>query len=244
MKWGVEPEHRIGVQMASRPNYTENSDEYHYLLFNSVTKCNGKATLSGKVLTAQLTVKGNKKDFRNNYENNYYTTLNVTELRSRVEGMSEKDKAWAIGQWVDERMYYVGTQSNTKYWTAKKLYEGEATGKCASLATVYQQYAGLLGLEVAYVSGNDHAWNAIKIDGEVYHLGMQDLAGFTNIYESLAVNPSLAENPKSSLERAKKWTADQSIGEYCLLTTEEWDLCGGIKSSPDDWGYRWFGSAS
>ncbi|MCY7327008.1 MAG: hypothetical protein LH618_00500 [Saprospiraceae bacterium] len=99
---------------------------------------------------------------------------------------TDRDKARAIFTWVAENMRYdfkaigregpsADTQEEYRDKRAKEAYK-KGRGVCMDYALVYKKMAEAVGLECAYVTGNskgsvrggwaDHAWNAVKINGQ------------------------------------------------------------------------------
>ncbi|MGN1020635.1 MAG: transglutaminase domain-containing protein [Aristaeellaceae bacterium] len=95
-------------------------------------------------------------------------TAKVTEVVSSCtsEGMSDYAKALALHDWLCSNATY--DDSLTRYDPAGVLLDG--TGVCQSFAQAYQMLLTEAGVENVYVTGGNHAWNMVKLDGDWVHV--------------------------------------------------------------------------
>lgn len=83
-------------------------------------------------------------------------------------GMSDREKALAIHEWLTHNAYYDHTKVN--HGPDGVLLKG--TGVCESYARAYQMFMSELGIPTVYISADsiNHAWNMIYVDGGWYHV--------------------------------------------------------------------------
>lgn len=190
------------------------------------------------VLIVKLDIKGSKKWYRDQYYENTCLAKCVEELREQTDGLSEKDKAWTVGMWVQDHFW--NDQEDDVYITNySAIWKKEgAHGKCEQEAIANQLFACLMGLNVGYVGDAVHAWNCVKIDGEIYYFDGTD--SLTGDWE--AFNKGQANALKiSNIAEVKEWVDGTTIGEWCLLTQDEYtqvyDSYYGW--NPDEWEIYW-----
>lgn len=105
------------------------------------------------------------------------------QLQSIVrEGMSEKDKAVAIAEYICDYMIYDHSKRDKNIPTITVDKEApsysEPYGVCHDYAIRYKDFCNQAGLECEYVSGtaptassgNAHAWNRVKCDGTWFYI--------------------------------------------------------------------------
>lgn len=107
-----------------------------------------KMSLKGGILTLKYTIHGGWKEFRYAYRNNACLKQNVADLKQRTEGMDEKDKAWEVAVWLNERVSYNARETNG---SDEAVYKKQAYGVCADLAILYLRYALLAGVELSLI---------------------------------------------------------------------------------------------
>lgn len=207
-------------------------------------------SLKEGILTYKMTIHGGKSAFQKAYKNNNCLKQNVADLKVRVKGMSEKDKAWEVAMWLNERMCYNARSIDI---SDEAIYNGKAEGKCGQLATVYLKYALLAGVEKpGYVDcvAENHAWNCVVIDGETYYLDMQDVESFHSDYIVIKENAdSTDEKVLKGVELRRQIIKDYncdlsdptevSEGEFGLLTEKQFLNYSDGVGKPSQWKYKW-----
>ncbi len=198
------------------------------------------ASYKNGVLTIKFDIKGSKKWYRDQYYENTCLAKCVAQLRERTEGMSEKDKAWTVAQWVDERFVYSGKYGDASRTAYHFFLEGlpVASGECEQHANAYQLFGCLMGLNAGFLEdGHNHAFGCVKIDGEVYvYDGTESNTGD---WERIVRNEGNEYSLRvSNIAGVKEWVDGISVGEWCLLTPEEFAQVVSC-SDPDDWRIYW-----
>lgn len=182
------------------------------------------------VMTVKLDIKGSKKWYRDQYYENTCLAKCVEELREQTDGLSEKDKAWTVGMWVQDHFWYDGDYDDGSRTAYSLIWKKEgACGDCEQEAIANQLFACLMGLNTGYVCDDVHAWNCVKIDGEVYYFDGTD--SLTSDWNRIVRNNGNEYSlDVSTIANFKEWVDGTTIGEWCLLTQNEF-----IQSSADDW---------
>lgn len=200
-------------------------------------------SLKGGVLTYKMTIHGGKSAFQKAYRNNACLKQNVADLKQRTEGMDEKDKAWEVAVWLNERVSYNARETNG---SDEAVYKKQAYGVCADLAILYLRYALLAGVEKpGYVECDaaDHAWNCVKIDGETYYLDMQDIDSEKDGYEFYVEHANDENRKWMSLREMTQEDLDNilamSRGEYYLQTMNAKVDGNSDYGKPSQWKYKW-----
>ena len=207
-------------------------------------------SLKGGVLTLKFTIHGGRSYFQKAYRNNACLKQNVADLKQRTEGMDEKDKAWEVAVWLNERVSYNARETNG---SDEAVYKKQASGVCADLAILYLRYALLAGVEkpgIVLCQAEDHDWNCVKIDGEIYYLDMQIIDGLNGDYDFINENiDSTDEKVVKAIDRLYNAAKEDgyyqgdpteiSKGEYCLLTEEHFLNFSDSIGKPSQWKYKW-----
>lgn len=220
------------------------------------------------VATVKMTVKGSKKFYRDQYKEQMALKKIMEIVNAHIEGLSEKDAAWKINTLLrydreedpDENgscqcgetlgVFYEDQVGS--YKTAPTdILSGKASGACEHLALVYHEIASLAGLETAYVSDGTHGWNAVKIDGEVYHLDLQDSheefgewEAYTSDTDGSVIERVKKLNSNCTVITYKDWIPGISKGEWYLFNTKDWDAyckgtCFDKYVKAPKWKYNW-----
>ena len=71
----------------------------------------------------------------------------VAQLKEQTDGMSEKDKAWTIAQWVDEHVWYDGDYAGGMETKYSLIWKQEGAGVCEQQAIANQLFGCLMGLK-------------------------------------------------------------------------------------------------
>lgn len=200
-------------------------------------------SLKGGVLTLKFTIHGERSYFQKAYRNNSYLKQNVADLKQRIEGMDEKDKAWEVAVWLNERVVYDYEETAG---SDEAVYKKQASGKCGVLAKLYLKYALLAGVEKpGYVECDaaDHAWNCVKIDGETYYLDMQDIDSEKDGYEFYVEHANDENRKWMELREMTQEDLDNilsmSRGEYYLKVMNERVVGDKDYGKPSQWKYKW-----
>lgn len=201
------------------------------------------ATYKNGVLTIKFDIKGSKKWYRDQYYENTCLAKCVEELREQTAGMSEKDKAWTVAQWVDERFVYSGKYSDgsrTAYHIFLEAGTGEnpsASGECEQQARAYQLFECLMGMNAGFVtSGSAHAFGCVKIDGEVYYYDGTESK--TDEWNAMTLDAEkFAKN--CVIDNFKEWVDGTTVGEWCLLTADEYVQTVSLSTEPSEWTIYW-----
>ena len=83
-----------------------------------------------------------------------------------TDGMSDYEKVKALHDWLCRNAEYDNTFTN--YGADGVLLKG--TGVCQSYTDAFRGMLGLIGIENATETGDDHIWNMVCLDGEWYHI--------------------------------------------------------------------------
>ena len=188
-----------------------------------------KVSYKSGVLTVKMSVKGSQKWYRDQYYENTCLAKCVAQLKEQTDGMSEKDKAWTIAQWVDEHVWYDGDYAGGMETKYSLIWKQEGAGVCEQQAIANQLFGCLMGLNTGYLLEGNHAANCVKIDGEIYIYDGTD--NFTGDWEAFNKGQSNAAKI-SNIAQFKEWVDGTSIGEWCLLKPEEYIQCVTFY---DDW---------
>lgn len=213
------------------------TDKFFY--YPTARGAHEKISYKNGVLTIKFDVKGSKKGYRDQYYENTCLAKCVEELRELTDGLSEKDKAWTVGMWVQDHFWndqdYSGGM-NTKYSTIWK--KDGACGDCVQEAIANQLFACLMGLDTAFVRDPEHAWNCVKIDGEIYYFDGTDslTPDWNRIVRNEGNEYSLGV---STIANFKEWVDGTTIGEWCLLTQDEFIQSSADDWNPDEWEIWW-----
>ncbi len=210
---------------------SEKADKDFYFYFPAGHGADQTASYKNGVLTIKLDIQGSKKWYRDQYNENTYLAKCVEELRELTDGLSEKDKAWRVAQWVNYWDYkdgdghprghfgYDGEETaNTKY---SMFWKRAARGVCEQEAIANQFFGCLMGLNVGFVDdpiGDGHAWNCVKIDGEIYYF--DGTGSETGDWDAMTLDAEKYAK-HCSIAKIKEWVDGTSIGEWCLLTQDE-----------------------
>jgi len=95
----------------------------------------------------------------------------INDAMSSFEtGMSDRDKAIVLHDYLVLKCEYVDAGSDNKYTAYGALVEGKAV--CEGYACAYQLLCQKAGIPVCYVSSNyrNHDWNMVKLDGKWYQV--------------------------------------------------------------------------
>lgn len=189
------------------------------------------------VLIVKFDIKGSKKWYRDQYYENTCLAKCVEELRELTDGLSEKDKAWTVGMWVQDHFWYDGDYDDGSKTAYSLIWKRDgACGDCEQEAIANQLFACLMGLNTGYVCDDVHAWNCVKIDGEIYYFDGTD--SLTGDWE--AFNKGQANALKiSTIAEFKEWVDGTTIGEWCLLTQDEFIQSSADDWNPDEWEIYW-----
>lgn len=227
----------IGGFLYGTGNHSDRKgSSWGYFYYPTSTGAYQKGSYKSGVLTVKFDIKGSKKWYRDQYYENTCLAKCVKELREQINGMSEKDKAWTVGEWAAEHLTYYSKYedgSKTKY---SLIWSGDAYGDCEQEARAYQLFACLMGLDAGFVYDDDHAWNCVKIDGTVYYLDGTDAE--TREWEAFVKGQANASIISNIIE-VKEWVDGTTVGEWCLLTAEEYDQMGYLDSKPSQWEILW-----
>ena len=191
------------------------------------------------MLTIKFDIKGSKSWYRDQYYENTCLAECVEELRERTEGMSEKDKAWIVAQWVDERFVYSGKYEDGSRSAYHFFLEGQpiASGVCEQQARAYQLFECLMGMNAGFVtSGSAHAFGCVKIDGEVYYYDGTESK--TLDWEAFIKGQANALKI-SNIAGVKEWVDGTTVGEWCLLTADEYVQTVSLSTEPSEWTIYW-----
>ena len=119
---------------------------------------------------------GKKKDEDSSEEKQEDKTANVERKVKEIvksvirSGMSEREKAKALHDWIIDHAEYDYTFR--KYTAKELLFEG--TGVCEAYSETYRKMLNEAGIVndviVGRGNGNSHSWNVIRIDGQWYHV--------------------------------------------------------------------------
>jgi len=146
-----------------------------------------------------------------------------------TEGMSDRDKAWAINMWLvdnaeyDDAAFNSSLTGNYQDVYAKHPYAWNAIGTlmktygvCLSYAASYKLLADLAGLSsvlvIGDVPGGGHAWNKVYMDGKWQivdstwddgSISPSDYFGFSD-----------ARAAQEHRTQRKEWMVDAFIGDY------------------------------
>lgn len=198
------------------------------------------------VLTVKFDIKGSKKKYRNQYKENTYLAKIVEELREQTVGMSEKDKAWTVAEWVEKHFWYDGQSRNGNKTSYSRFWINKAQGVCEQEARSYQLFACLMGLNAGYVSEPDinHGSNCVKIDGKVYCLQIGFIGTNANDWERIATSETSEEKEHmlslSTIAEVKEWNDGITVGEWCLLTAEQSAyVLNDAADAPSRWKVYW-----
>ncbi len=251
---------------AEKKDYSESHDWNFY--YNASYGYDASASYKNGVATVKMTVKGSKKFYRDQYKEQKALRKIMEIVNDHIEGLSEKDAAWKINTLLrydreedpDENgscqcgetlgVFYEDQVGS--YKTAPTdILAGKASGACEHLSLVYHEIASLAGLDAAYVSDGTHGWNAVKIDGEVYHLSLQDSheefgewEGFTSDTDGSTIERVKKLNSNATVITYKDWVPGISKGEWYLFNTKDYDAkCKATRyekyTKPSTWKYTW-----
>ncbi len=90
--------------------------------------------------------------------------LIISEITNSTMGDFEREKA--INDWIVTNVEYDKTNEKTNSYTA--LFEGKTV--CSGYAHLVKLMLDNVGIQNELVTGGNHAWNMVCVDGEWYHL--------------------------------------------------------------------------
>ena len=202
-----------------------------------------KESLKGGILTLKYTIHGGNSLFQKAYKENSYLKQNVADIKKRVEGMDEKDKAWEVAVWLNERISYDARENDQ---SAEAVYKKKAHGNCSALADMYYRYAVLAGVEKpgkVLCQAKNHDWNCVEIDGEIYYLDMQSVDSEKDGYEFYVEHANDENRKWMELREMTQEDLDNilsmSRGEYYLKVMNERVVGNSDYGKPSQWIHAW-----
>ena len=188
------------------------------------------------VLTIKLDIKGSKKWYRDQYKENTYLAKCVADLREQTDGLSEKDKAWTVAEWVEARVGNDQGKPGGNRTTYSLIWEENAVGTCEQQAMANQLFGCLMGLNTGFVVNDEHAWNCVKIDGEIYYYDGTDAE--TREWKAFVKGQANAAKISRIIE-VKEWVDGTTVGEWCLLKQDEFAETSNMDGIPSEWKIYW-----
>ena len=132
------------------PNYSGNWNDGSYTQANSFKNGNYDMMSSSE----REAVADAIEDFKDKYN---------------IDSLNDFEKEIKIIGWLVENCSYKSDRTTWDYSTAYSAIVNKQA-QCAGYADAFLQMAKACGLEVRYITGVNHAWNIIKLDGEWYHV--------------------------------------------------------------------------
>ena len=107
----------------------------------------------------------NADDFDKNYEKIINNVDNI--LDGITPDMSDEDKVLYLHEALIDMTSYDASKMSYKYATGPLLF---GRGNCNGYAQAYTYLLKRAGIESAEIENKGHIWNAVKLDGEWYHV--------------------------------------------------------------------------
>ena len=155
---------------------------------------------------------------------------------SITEDMSERQKAIALHEWVSGNVVYDHTYSKSDVYDALV----DRCSVCQGYAETYQLLCIWAGLECQLLSGGNHAWNRVKVDGKWYCVDC-------TWDENIKTNPSGMSHANLLKSDAYmiEYTGHSYSGErYCTDTSYDYaDVFWDDTTTKSDCPFYYFNSA-
>lgn len=155
----------------------------------------------------------------------------MTELISRLEGMSEREALTTLCRILSEECEYVGYSATSgeydrrtdKYTAYGALALGRASGEGYAMAV--QLICRELGIESMVVLGRHenvaHAWNIVRIDGEYYHVDASLMAEKGEYNTFMLSDDRFASSYFWDLDKYPACTVDRLAGQEPVVPDEQ-----------------------
>lgn len=163
----------IEIQIDGKPlpdTFVYTPGEHTFTIVAGINQYSQKADITYSVKDALV-----KKDARGYAEDGKEVFDAAFAAVNQVvkDGMSEEEKVKAIHDYLIYSANYV---NNGDYQHAEKWAAGAGgvlihkEGVCNSYAIAFYMMAVSAGLDCRYVTGGNHAWNQVKVDGKWYYI--------------------------------------------------------------------------
>lgn len=166
-------------------NYDEETYKLEKLGYYALTvKSDGTILGSTATITYTFDYRSNFKLYRAVKNNKLYEKLNDTEKNTLeffknvkfqiiTDFMTDYEKELAIHDYIVKNFKYVSGEEKERYYDVNN-FVNEKVGYCEAYAYSFAILATMSGIDNEIIFGSvdnvNHAWNAVKLDGEYYYI--------------------------------------------------------------------------